>query len=259
MTNKTVDSFLLWYVLCFILLFCFCSCSSQIAEPGKTTNQGTGGITSKPLENSGSTEAVPLSAPIEKEAENVREALSKNEPKVDKAYLAVETVKGNDCLKVVAEGSDKNGDKVPLRFQWTKNGEPAGEGDTISGLKRGDKVSVMIVPFDDWGNGLARSLTAEIKNTPPTIVEHQDANFDGKAWSYQVKATDPDGDPLIYSLKSAPAGMTINPLTGLIKWNVPAGFTGKASFTVSVDDSHGGEASQSLTIDIKPEQKRQKD
>ncbi len=210
---------------------------------------------SKPLESAGPTEAGSLSPPIEKEVENGPEALSKNAPKVDKARFLIELVNGTDRLKVVAEGSDKNGNKVSLRFQWTKNGEPAGEGDTISGFKRGDKVSVMITPFDDRGNGLARSLTTEIKNTPPSIVEHQETNFDGKVWSYQVKATDADGDPLTYSLKSAPPGMTIDPSTGLIKWNVPPDFMGKASFAVSVADGHGGEASQDLALDIKTEQK----
>jgi hypothetical protein len=35
---------------------------------------------------------------------------------------------------------------------------------------------------------------------------------------YQVRAVDPDGDPLHYSLTTAPAGMTIDPQTGTIRW-----------------------------------------
>ena len=45
------------------------------------------------------------------------------------------------------------------------------------------------------------------------IVDHKNFNFDGKIYTYQVKATDPDEDKLTYSLKSAPAGMTIDPKT----------------------------------------------
>jgi hypothetical protein len=70
-----------------------------------------------------------------------------------------------------------------------------------------------------------------------------------------LKATDPDGDTLTYALKSAPAGMTINPSTGLIKWNVLPEFIGKAPITVSVKDGHGGEVMQSFTIDITPEKR----
>jgi len=49
--------------------------------------------------------------------------------------------------------------------------------------------------------------------------------------------------------------MTVDPGTGLVKWYVPSGFNGKASFTVSVADGHGGEALQSLSIEIKTEAK----
>ena len=52
------------------------------------------------------------------------------------------------------------------------------------------------------------------------IVDHKNFNFDGSVYTYQVKATDPDEDKLTYSLKSAPAGMTIDPKTGAIQWNV---------------------------------------
>lgn len=179
--------------------------------------------------------------------------LSKNDPKIDKARFRIETVNGIDYLKVVTEGSDKNGNKISLRFQWTKNGEPSGEGDTISGFKRGDKISVMVTPFDDQGDGLAKNLTTEIKNTPPKITEHQQIKFDGKVWSYQVKATDADGDHLTYSLKTAPQGMTINSTTGFVKWEVPPEFVGKAPVTVSVTDGQGGEATYNFDVTLKME------
>ena len=41
-------------------------------------------------------------------------------------------------------------------------------------------------------------------------------------YSYDVQAIDPDNDLLTYSLVNNPAGMTINPSTGLISW-VPPG------------------------------------
>jgi hypothetical protein len=46
--------------------------------------------------------------------------------------------------------------------------------------------------------------------------------------------------------------MTINPSTGLIRWNVPADFKGRAPVTVSVTDGYGGEAMQSFTLEIMP-------
>lgn len=239
---------------CFILFLCFfCSCSSQKPETGKTAEQSGSGITPKPLESAGPAESVSLAPPTEEGAANVPETLSKDGPKVDKARFQIETVNGVDSLKVMAEGSNKNGNKVSLRFQWTKNGEPAGEGDTISGFKRGDKISVMVTPFDDQGNGPSRNLATEIMNTPPRIIEHQETTFNGKVWSYQVKATDADGDPLTYSLKSAPQGMTMDATTGFITWEVPPQFVGKAPVTISVSDGHGGEATYNFDVTIKTE------
>jgi hypothetical protein len=50
--------------------------------------------------------------------------------------------------------------------------------------------------------------------------------------------------------------MRIDSSSGLITWDVPSDFIGKASFTVAVADGHGGEATQDITLEIKPEQKK---
>ncbi len=162
-----------------------------------------------------------------------------------------EVFKSGDTLYVDVAGSDADEDPVLISYEWTKNGEPAGNEQKISGpLKRGDKVSVKITLFD--GEQYSRSITLdrEIKNLPPMIIEDKNFTFDGKVYTYQIKAADPDGDPLAYSLKSSLDGMTINQATGLIQWNVPKDFKGKAPVTVSVTDGQGGEATQQLTFII---------
>src|SRR5262249_31399451 len=40
-------------------------------------------------------------------------------------------------------------------------------------------------------------------------------------YQYTVKAIDPDGDPLTYSLPLGPQGMSIDPTSGLITWAGP--------------------------------------
>lgn len=47
--------------------------------------------------------------------------------------------------------------------------------------------------------------------------------------------------------------MTIDSSTGMIKWDVPSDFKGRASITVYVTDNHGGEAVQSFVFEIKTE------
>jgi hypothetical protein len=177
-------------------------------------------------------------------------------PSISKVEFVSDGLNPGDTLGVDATAADIDGDEVTIAYQWTKDGEPIGNGKSIAvPLKRGDNVEVRITPFDGSEYGHPAILTREITNMPPVIGWDKRFNFDGKVCSYQVKASDPDGDTLSYTLKSGPQGMTIDPSTGLVKWDVPENFEGKASFTVSVSDGHGGEASQKLAVEIGTEQK----
>jgi len=177
-------------------------------------------------------------------------------PEISRVKIVPEVLKPGDFLGVDAAGTDIDGDDVTLSYQWTKNGESAGEGWQLrTHLKRGDKISVTITPFDGTDYGRAGTIKREIVNMPPTISDDRKYLFDGKRYSQQVHATDPDGDDLAFSLRNAPAGMKIDPSSGDITWDVPNEFIGKASFTIVVNDGHGGEATQLFTLEIKQEQK----
>ena len=66
---------------------------------------------------------------------------------------------------------------------------------------------------------------------------------------YQVTASDPDNDTLIYSVSSEKS-VNIDSSTGLIAWDVPEGFMGNVPISIHVKDSNGGEAIQKLTLSI---------
>jgi hypothetical protein len=173
-------------------------------------------------------------------------------PVIVDARIVSEPGKGGSLL-VEASARDADGDNLTLQYAWTRNGEPAGDTPRLTGqFKKGDKISVRITPFDGAEYGNAVVLQREIANLPPVIIDHREFRFEGGVYTYQVKATDPEGDPLTYSLKSSAEGMTIDERTGLITWNVPRSFTGKMPVMVSVTDNHGGEARQSLVFEIKP-------
>ena len=172
-------------------------------------------------------------------------------PEITRVKILPEIFKPGDTLSVDVSANDMDGDELTIIYEWTKNGEPAGNSKQLEApLKRGDKIAVRITPFDGEVNGPAVILNREIKNMPPMIIEDKKFQFDGKVYTYQIKATDPDGDALTYSLKVAPAGMTINSSTGLIQWNIPEDFNKKTPITISVTDGNGGEATQSFTLDI---------
>lgn len=177
--------------------------------------------------------------------------ISNAPPEITSVKLTPEFFKPGDTIGVEASAKDIDGDDVTIFYEWTKNNEPAGKGRQIGAtVKRGDKISVKITPFDGEVYGKPVVLEREIQNMPPVISDDRRFNFDGKTFAYQVRATDPDGDPLTFSLKSGPAGMTIDSRTGMIQWSVPQDFKGKATFTVSVNDGHGGEAVYNIKVSI---------
>lgn len=174
-------------------------------------------------------------------------------PGITSVKLLPESFKPGDALSIEAATKDPDNDDVTLIYEWTLNGEPAGNTKQIgSQVKKGDKVSIKITPFDGEIYGRPVFLNIRMQNLPPVIIDDKKFSFDGKVYTYQVRASDADNDPLAYSLKEAPPGMTIDK-TGLIKWNVPPDFKGKASCIVSVTDGQGGEAILNFTIDITPE------
>ncbi|QOY86232.1 putative Ig domain-containing protein [Paludibaculum fermentans] len=73
----------------------------------------------------------------------------------------------------------------------------------------------------------------------------------GQTYSYAPKATDADaGDVLTWSLRAAPNGMTINPLTGVLLWNAAVAQIGSNPVTLEVRDIIGAIATQTWNITV---------
>jgi hypothetical protein len=87
-------------------------------------------------------------------------------------------------------------------------------------------------------------------NLPPQIVSTPPASFEAVEYSYQVKARDPDGDRLTFSLESPPAGMTINSATGRITWPLTGVTPGKYQVKILVRDPQGGEDRQEFVLTL---------
>ena len=173
-------------------------------------------------------------------------------PEISRVKILPEIFKPGDTLRVEVSANDIDGDEVTIAYEWTKNGEPAGKGKQLeASIKRGDKIAVTITPFDGEVNGAAVVLNREIKNMPPTIIGDNTFHFDGKLFSYQIKAIDPDGDSLIYTLKQAPEGMVVDK-TGSITWK--ASDKSRHAVTVQVTDAEGGEASYTFNVTLGSQQ-----
>jgi len=90
-----------------------------------------------------------------------------------------------------------------------------------------------------------------IPDNPPEIISTPvTSGTVGVPYHYDVDATDPDSDPLTFSLTASPPGMTINPTTGLISWIPSPDQTGNSEVVVEVSDSLGATDTQRFTIGV---------
>jgi hypothetical protein len=172
---------------------------------------------------------------------------------VQNAKLLLESVDGQDAMRVLVQ------EKVPEGFtwiyEWTKNKEPFGKGDNVRGFKRGDSITVKIIPFDGENYGTAKILATEIKNTPPRIAEGHSATFEGNKLTYHLKAIDADGDTLTYSLVEGPPGVTVDQKSGVITWlDVPEDQR-KLDLKIKINDGHNGEIIYPATVNISQAEK----
>jgi hypothetical protein len=86
-------------------------------------------------------------------------------------------------------------------------------------------------------------------NAPPVLAPVSDQGaILNLPFSLQLTATDPDLDPLQFTLQQAPVGMSIGATTGLIRWTPTSLTQGSESVRVAVDDGRGGSDSASFTI-----------
>jgi hypothetical protein len=148
-------------------------------------------------------------------------------------------------------------DEDALTYSWTKTGGAiTGSGSTITWTApaTAGTYTITCTVFDgELIDIQAISIVVtepEPENQPPVITSTAITSATvGEAYTYDVEATDPDGDALTHSLSiiygPPPTGMTINPITGLISW-IPI-TTGYYNVTVEVSDGDLSDT-QSFTI-----------
>ena len=93
-------------------------------------------------------------------------------------------------------------------------------------------------------------LTVTAVNDAPTLAPIADAQVnEGEVFSLNAVGQDADGDVLGYALDAAPAGASIDPATGAIRWTAIDG-TAAYAFTVRVSDAAGASATRSFTVNV---------
>lgn len=182
--------------------------------------------------------------------QSVEKPKSNPRPEIISIRLSPSSPVKGDRIRAEVLTQNRNGDNVALLYQWAKDGRPLDEtSDTLSTeLKRGERISLTVTPDNGKEKGVPITVFTYIFNAKPVITSSiRDSKYES-GFTYQIMAEDPDRDRLLYSLKSAPDGMTIDRETGLIRWDIPSSFKGKAYVVVSVIDEAGGEARQIFNI-----------
>jgi hypothetical protein len=151
-------------------------------------------------------------------------------------------------------------DQQQLMYQLvddTANGQPIPPGmsiDSITGELRWTPTesdvgshTVLVRVIDGHSGYATQSVTFNVSepvtftNQRPSIPTHplRDA-FIGQIYRYDVDAIDLDGDLIMYSLASAPEGMSIDAGNGVIGWHPQADQTGRHTVIVKATDELGG-------------------
>lgn len=187
------------------------------------------------------------------------EALVANTPpRVTRIVYKPSPVQVGDRVTAMPESEDPDGDNVSYQYRWFHNGEEYLRADydalETDEFTRGDRIVLEVTPSDGIDVGeVRRSDPVMIENSPPHITSQPPrAMVDGK-FSYQVSATDRDGDELRFSLDAAPSGMTIDPRTGALEWTIAGNVTGTHEVRIAVHDGHVTDPTvQEFTLALNP-------
>ena len=116
------------------------------------------------------------------------------------------------------------------------------------------EVQVTVLVTDGKGGSASQTYVIGVGqpgNRSPRITSQPTVTaISGSIYAYAVKATDPDGDALVYSLVELPQGMTIDAATGVIAWSIPANVAGLVPVTIEVSDGRGANAVQGFSVSV---------
>jgi hypothetical protein len=178
-------------------------------------------------------------------------------PVIQHAFIEVDPSTRGRHLVAHAEILDPDSDSLTVTYRWMQNGNIIQEGESngldVAGLSAKDTIRIEIMASDGAANG-ASSIVTEFKmaNSAPTIVSRPPSTGGGGQYAYLVQATDPDGDPVTFTLESAPPGMSIDTATGQVRWTVPPDVQGSHRIRVVAQDDRGGIAAQEFDLSLMP-------
>jgi hypothetical protein len=175
-------------------------------------------------------------------------------PRVTSVSFSPEEIYTGTDITAIAQAQDSDGETIGLKYKWTINGKELTENvQVLKGdrFKKGDNVSLVVVPFDNGSEGAPyKTRTVTIPNAPPHFTSTPPLEFGNAVYTYHAMAADPDGDRLTYSIESGPGGMKIDSGTGMITWRITAGDEGPHIIEITARDPEGAQVTQRYSLNI---------
>ena len=127
---------------------------------------------------------------------------------------------------------------------------------TPTAAQLGSSNSVALRVDDGRGAAVIQTFTVSVlssttNHAPQMVSIPRLAGIVGQLYSYNAQATDPDNDPLTWSLLTAPTGMSIDPALGTIRWTPTLDQLGTNQVVVRAADSYGAWATQTYPVTVR--------
>ncbi len=188
-----------------------------------------------------------------------------NVPNRPPIFTSTPVVDGNvnSIYTYAATAVDPDGDELSYSVLSGPSGLTVeGETGLVTWTPTGKQVGIQEVTLvvEDGRRGKTTQifdvlvLPEEGNHAPIIISEPVLTAIGGETYNYDVKAVDPDGDTLTYSLIEAPQGATIEPDTGEITWFPSGEDLGEHTVTVQVKDGRGGVDQQTYILSVPGEE-----
>ena len=163
----------------------------------------------------------------------------------------------SDVITVRVNALDADADPIRYRYKWFINDREVPEQRkpmlNVKECKNGDEVYAEVVAHDGEEESSPHkseplrigSNVLEITSQPPQTIG------ENRRFEYQVSATGPDPESMIYQLIHGPEGMSISK-TGKLEWQMPEPKLGETAYEVviRVADDTGGEVFQEFEINV---------
>lgn len=187
--------------------------------------------------------------------DSVSTSVENTPPTIDTVRLLPETLTVVNPIQARIVTNDVDGDPLESRVTWWVNEIRAGGASHTldpSEFKRGDTIVAEVVTHDGTdGSAAVRSAAVVVGNAAPRITSKPGV-FDAQgSIAKKLEAVDPDGDRrLRFTLRNAPEGMRLDPVTGEIAWSPSPLQRGTHAVEVEVRDDLGATSSQAFELTV---------